>query len=123
GAGIEGSRGDGETHASAAAIAQEPHRIDVLVGGSGAHQYMALGKHVAAHASAHRAQPPTPASAATISSGSSMRPSPTSPQACPPAAGPSIRTPRLPSSAMLAWVAGCAHIRRFIAGATTNGAA
>ena len=62
------------------------------------------------------------ATAATMSAGSDSRPSPTSPQAWPPLPGPMTCTPRATRVARLAWVAGCAHITRFIAGATSSGA-
>ena len=61
-------------------------------------------------------------SAATMASGSSSRPAPTSPQAWSPSAGPSTSTPRDTSVARLARVAGWAHITRFIAGAIVSGA-
>jgi hypothetical protein len=60
--------------------------------------------------------------ARAISSASSMRPRPVSPQACSPLAGPSSRTPRAASVPAFACVAACAHIRRFIAGAAHTGA-
>ena len=53
--------------------------------------------------------------------GSAIRPEPTSPQARSPALGPTRRTPRAASVATLAWVAGCAHISVFIAGAIRIG--
>src|SRR5262249_50582107 len=59
--------------------------------------------------------------AATISKGSAIRPAPTSPQARSPAPGPTRSTPRASSVAILARVAGCAHIIRFIAGAISTG--
>ena len=59
--------------------------------------------------------------ASKISVGSSMRPSPTSPQACAPLAGPSTPTPSARNCAMLRTVAGCSHIWRFMAGATRSG--
>ena len=60
--------------------------------------------------------------ASTIASGSSIRPGPVSPQACPPAAGPRISTPRERSRSTLARVAAFDHISRFMAGATAIGA-
>jgi hypothetical protein len=62
-----------------------------------------------------------PISSSSNSSGSSMRPSPTSPQACSPLAGPRMCVPSARSCATLRCVAGCAHISRFIAGAISNG--
>ena len=56
------------------------------------------------------------------SAGSSMRPTPVSPQAWSPTPGPKICTPRCTSVAMLARVAACAHMTWFIAGATASGA-
>ena len=46
-----------------------------------------------------------------------------SPQAWLPESGPNTRTPRARSKPRFAWVAGCAHICWFIAGATDSGAA
>ena len=60
--------------------------------------------------------------AATISSGSAMRPRPLSPSASAPAAGPMKWTPRSRRRCALACVAGCSHMRTFIAGATSSGA-
>ena len=57
------------------------------------------------------------------SCGSSMRPLPISPQAWSPDAGPSTTTPSATSRATFRCVAGCAHICRFIAGATSSGQA
>ncbi len=57
----------------------------------------------------------------SISSGSSMRPAPTSPQACSPLAGPSRCTPSVANRAALRCVAGFSHIWRFIAGAIIKG--
>lgn len=62
------------------------------------------------------------ASAATISTGSAMRPAPSSPQAWLPVPGPTSVAPRDTSVATLVRVAGCAHIAWFIAGASTSGA-
>ena len=56
-----------------------------------------------------------------ISSGSSMRPSPVSPQACSPWPTSSTCAPSAVSCAMLRCVAGCCHISRFMAGAKING--
>ena len=55
------------------------------------------------------------------SSASSMRPSPISPQAWSPLAGPSTSAPSARMRATLRCVAGCAHISRFMAGATSSG--
>jgi len=60
-------------------------------------------------------------SAAKISCASSMRPAPTSPQACSPLAGPRMATPSAASWTTLRCVAGFSHIWRFIAGATSRG--
>ena len=60
--------------------------------------------------------------AATISSGSSIRPGPSSPLATRPLAGPRISTrPSLPSVSTLRFVAGCSHMRGCMAGATSTG--
>ena len=60
--------------------------------------------------------------AAAISSGSAMRPMPASPaSAISPAFGPTTATPSPASRARLRRVAGCSHIRGFIAGATRTG--
>ena len=60
-------------------------------------------------------------SSSSSSPASSMRPSPTSPQAWSPLSGPSTVVPSVRSWARLRWVAGCAHISRFMAGATSSG--
>ena len=60
--------------------------------------------------------------AATISSGSAMRPSPASPlSAISPRFGPTKRTPSFSSVARLRRVAGCDHIFGFMAGAISTG--
>src|SRR5690606_38840864 len=111
-----GGRGrDREPHLAAAAVAEEPDRVEVLEGRAGADHDPAPGKPVGVQADAR-------ASAATIASGSIIRPSPTSPHACPPESGPSSSAPRARRVSTLAWVAGWAHISRFIAGASASGA-
>ena len=60
-------------------------------------------------------------SSASSSSGSSIRPSPNSPHAWSPLPGPRTVAPSAASCAKLRCVAGCAHISRFIAGATSSG--
>ncbi len=67
---------------------------------------------------------PSPSSASirrAISSGSVIRPSPTSPSASSPASGPMSSTPRSRNVSAFAWVAACSHIRVFIAGAARIG--
>ena len=60
--------------------------------------------------------------AAAISSGSAMRPAPTSPSASSPSAGPDeLDAARAQASRRSARVAGCSHMRTFIAGATSTG--
>ena len=54
-------------------------------------------------------------------SGSSMRPRPTSPHACSPAAGPNSLMPSSRSCCTLRCVAGFCHISTFMAGATSKG--
>lgn len=61
-------------------------------------------------------------SAAMIAAGSASRPGPDSPSASGPSSGPTTFTPRVRKVAILAWVAGCSHMRWFIAGATVSGA-
>ena len=56
-----------------------------------------------------------------ISRGSAIRPTPEPPSASSPSAGPTNSTPRERSSSAFACVAGCDHMRSFIAGATTSG--
>ena len=56
-----------------------------------------------------------------ISSGSSMRPMPVSPQAWSPGAGPASSTPSLRSCETFLCVAALSHIWRFIAGAIISG--
>ena len=58
----------------------------------------------------------------TISSGSTMRPGPSSPHAWSPWAGPRIRTPRPSSARRFACTDGCCHMAWFIAGASSTGA-
>ena len=60
-------------------------------------------------------------SSSTMASGSIMRPSPISPQAWAPASTPSTCAPSAAIWRRLRCVAGCAHISRFIAGATISG--
>ena len=60
---------------------------------------------------------------AKISSGSAMRPTPSSPSASSPSAGPTSSTPRARSVATFSCVAGWSHMRVFIAGATSTGPA
>ena len=55
--------------------------------------------------------------AATISGGSAMRPGPYSPQAISPSFGPTMSAPSAVTVARLRRVAGCSHMRTFIAGA------
>src|SRR4249919_2064091 len=107
-----GGVGDGETHLAAAAVADEADRIEVFEGRTRTDDD-------AASAQAHRL---ASASAATIASGSLRRPGPDSPSASGPSSGPITCTPRSRSVATLAWVAGCNHMRWFIAGATMIGA-
>ena len=61
------------------------------------------------------------AMAARIASGSAIRPGPYSPQAISPSSGPTICTPSANNCARLRRVAGCCHIRTFIAGAMRTG--
>ena len=58
---------------------------------------------------------------AKIASGSLIRPIPSSPSASSPVSGPISSTPRARSVSTFPRVAGCSHIRTFIAGATRNG--
>ena len=59
---------------------------------------------------------------ASRSAGSSIRPGPVSPQACPPSSGPHICNPRDCSRAIFDWVAAFSHMAWFIAGATARAA-
>ena len=59
--------------------------------------------------------------AATISSGSDMRPGPCSLQAMAPSLGPTKVTPRFFRVSTLATVAAWVHMRTFIAGAASTG--
>ena len=58
-----------------------------------------------------------------MSSGSAIRPIPSSPSASSPSTGPTNSTSRARSVATFACVASCVHIRVFIAGATSTGPA
>ena len=69
-----------------------------------------------------RQRPSSSSTAATMASGSSMRPLPSVPQAKCPLEGNTTRTPRASSAAMFSWVTGEAHMPSFIAGATISGA-
>src|SRR5690606_29344839 len=114
-AATRGGGRDREAHLAAAAVADEADRIDVLVGRAGADHHAQADEGLRAHA--------VPvASAATMSSGSAMRPGPDSPSASGPSTGPTTSAPRSRSRAMLACVAGCSHMRWFIAGASASGA-
>src|SRR5690606_6595349 len=110
-----GGGGDREARLAAAAVAYEANRIDVLKGRPRADQYAQARERLATHALAA-------ASAATMSSGSAMRPGPDSPSASGPSTGPATSAPRSRSRAMLARVAGCSHMWWFIAGARASGA-
>src|SRR6056297_613885 len=61
------------------------------------------------------------ATASTIRGTSAMRPGPCSPQAMSPSSGPTNPIPSALSVAILRCVAGCCHIRTFIAGASSTG--
>ena len=69
-----------------------------------------IWKQAATQMLAARAASARRSSAATMASGSSMRPCPTSPQACSPASGPSTCTPSAINRTALRCVAGCSHI-------------
>ena len=56
-----------------------------------------------------------------ISSGSDMRPAPCSPSAISPDSGPIVSTPRASSARTFSCVTGAAHMRGFMAGATSSG--
>ena len=58
--------------------------------------------------------------AARIAGGSARRPGPNSPQAIGPSSGPTTSAPSALSAARLRWVAGCSHMRTFIAGASNT---
>ncbi len=60
-------------------------------------------------------------SSSSSASGSIIRPSPVSPQACSPATGPRSETPSVCNCAALRCVAAFSHISTFIAGATSSG--
>ena len=70
---------------------------------------------------AARCRRAAPRAARTISSGSAIRPTPSSPSAVSPSSGPTSTTPRARSVSAFARVAGCDHMRGFIAGATSIG--
>jgi hypothetical protein len=59
--------------------------------------------------------------ASKIAGGSARRPGPNSPQAMAPLSGPTKATPSALRVSMLRWVAGCSHIRTFMAGAISTG--
>ncbi len=58
--------------------------------------------------------------AAKIVSGSAIRPGPYSPQAMAPSSGPTMETPSCFKVARFRWVAGCSHMRTFMAGAIST---
>ena len=58
--------------------------------------------------------------ASRMVAGSAMRPKPNSPQAISPSSGPTKRMPSARSVARFRCVAGCSHMRTFMAGATST---
>ena len=67
------------------------------------------------------ASPSSTRQRAKISSGSVIRPAPTSPSASSPSSGPISSTPRARRRSAFSCVAGCSHMRTFIAGAASTG--
>ncbi len=68
-------------------------------------------------------EPPCPSAAsiaATIAGGSAMRPGPNSPSDNSPSSGPTTSAPSARAVARLRRIAGCSHIRTFIAGASST---
>src|SRR6266542_2816641 len=68
-----------------------------------------------------RSRPTALSTARKTSSGSLIRPRPSSPAAREPVAGPTITAPRAASVRRCSWVAGCSYIPVCMAGATTSG--
>ena len=106
--------GERDAHAPRGAVADEPHGIDRL-------PRPARRRSARACRAADRSRPAAPRLRATMSSGSAMRPTPSSPSAVSPSSGPTSATPRERSVSAFARVAGCDHMRGFIAGATSVG--
>ena len=113
GARLGGRLREREAHLARARVGDAAHRVDRLERRAGGDQHALAGEDLRLRAGA--------IAAAKISSASSMRPSPTSPQAWSPLPGPSTATPSAASCATLRCVAALLHICRFIAGATSSG--
>ena len=105
--------GERDAHPARRAVAEEAHRVERLARAAGGDE----------HAPARERRPGASSCStrAAISSGSAMRPTPHSPSAVSPSSGPTSSTPRASSVSAFARVAGCAHMRGFIAGATSTG--
>ena len=67
------------------------------------------------------ALPSSVSTRAAMSSGSAIRPTPHSPSAISPSSGPISSAPRATSVSTFARVVECAHMRGFIAGASSTG--
>ena len=106
--------GERRAHAPRAAVAEEAHRVERLARAAGGDEHAPPGEACRAGAAAI-------AIASAIAAGSAMRPMPHSPSASAPSSGPTSTAPRAASVATFARVAGCSHMRTFIAGATTSG--
>ena len=107
--------GERDAHPARRAVADEAHRVDRLARPAGGDEHALAGERSAARAAARRARRSPPARPSG--------PTPHSPSAVSPSSGPTSSTPRADSVSTFARVAGCAHIRGFIAGATSTGPA
>ena len=117
GAGRGRGRGDGVALLAGGAVGDVAHRIDRLVRRARSDEHALARERLVA-----LGLPSSASAAATISSGSAMRPMPASPaSAISPAFGPTMATPSAASCARLRCVARCAHICGFIAGAIRTG--
>ncbi len=115
GATSRGLVGERRAHAPRAPVAEEAHRVERLARAAGRDEDAAAGEAAARSAAAPRR------SRRRSPTGSAMRPIPHSPSASGPSSGPTSTAPRAASVATFARVAGCSHMRTFIAGATTSG--
>ena len=104
--------GERDAHPARRAVADEAHRVDRLARSAGGDEHALAGERAGASSCSTRA---------AISSGSAIRPTPHSPSAVSPSSGPTSSTPRERSVSTFARVAACAHMRGFIAGATSTG--
>ena len=105
--------GERDAHPAGGAVAEEADAVERLARAARGDEDAPAGKR-AGREQLRRTR-------AAISSGSARRPTPHSPSAISPSSGPTSSTPRARSASTFARVAGCAHMRGFMAGATSTG--